>query len=112
MMLILRYRLESRSGRPTPTRGAEGVHVGVQPGPLPGRRVGHMSEGTIKKLVSDRGFGFIVPEGATDGKDLFFHSSDVQGTAYDSLREGQKVSFELGRDERRGTTKATKVMVV
>jgi len=69
-----------------------------------------MPSGTIKKLVSDRGFGFILPEGAAPtGKDLFFHRADVGGSGYDSLREGQKVSFELGTDERRGTPKALKV---
>jgi CspA family cold shock protein len=69
-----------------------------------------MPNGTIKKLVSDRGFGFILPEGAAPtGKDLFFHRADVGGPGYDSLREGQKVSFELGTDERRGTPKALKV---
>jgi len=67
-----------------------------------------MSEGTIKKLVSDRGFGFILGEG-DGGKDLFFHRSDVQGTGYDALHEGQTVTYDLGKDERRGTPKATNV---
>ena len=52
-----------------------------------------MPEGTIKKLT-DKGFGFI-DTGA--GKDLFFHSSAVQGTSFNSLHEGQKVSFTEGR---------------
>jgi len=69
-----------------------------------------MPTGTIKKLVSDRGFGFILPEGqAPTGKDLFFHRADVGGAGYDSLREGQKVTFELGTDERRDSPKALKV---
>ena len=70
-----------------------------------------MAQGTIKKLVSDRGFGFIVPDGETaaPGKDLFFHRTDVQGTGYDALREGQTVSYVLGKDDRRGTPKATNV---
>ena len=69
-----------------------------------------MPEGTIKRLISDRGFGFIVPEGASaDGKDLFFHRSDLRETNYDALREGQRVSYDLGKDERRGTPKATNV---
>ncbi len=70
-------------------------------------------DGTIKKLVSDRGFGFILPEGpGTNGKDLFFHRSDVQGSGYDALREGERVSYDLGKDERRGTPKATNVKSV
>ena len=69
-----------------------------------------MAQGTIKKLVSDRGFGFILPDGqSATSKDLFFHRADVQGTGYDALREGQKVSYEIGTDERRGTPKATQV---
>jgi CspA family cold shock protein len=69
-----------------------------------------MAQGTIKKLISDRGFGFILPEGEpANGKDLFFHRVDVQGTGYDALREGERVTFEIGTDERRGTPKATRV---
>jgi CspA family cold shock protein len=72
-----------------------------------------VAQGSIKKLVSERGFGFILPEGAdASGSDLFFHRSDVQGTSYDALREGQNVTYDLGRDERRGTTKATNVQPV
>jgi cold shock protein len=71
-----------------------------------------MAEGTIKKLVTERGFGFILPEGeAANGKDLFFHQTDVEGTSYDSLREGARVTYELGTDQRRGTPKATRVQV-
>lgn len=69
-----------------------------------------MAQGTIKKLVSDRGFGFILPEGAQPtGKDLFFHRVDVQGAGYDELQEGAQVAYDLGTDERRGTPKATNV---
>ena len=51
-----------------------------------------MSSGTIKKIVSDRGFGFIVPD---DGRDeVFFHHSVVQGTTLEALSEGQAVEFE------------------
>jgi CspA family cold shock protein len=52
-----------------------------------------MSEGTIKRKT-DKGFGFI--ETGT-GKDMFFHSSNVEGSGYDALREGQKVSYNEGR---------------
>ncbi|MCR9115630.1 MAG: cold shock domain-containing protein [bacterium] len=51
-----------------------------------------MAEGTIKKLT-DKGFGFISTGGA---KDLFFHSKNLQGVAFDDLREGQTVSFTEG----------------
>ena len=58
-----------------------------------------MAQGTIKKLVSDRGFGFILPDGeAPTGKDLFFHRADVKGGSYDALREGQQVSYVVDVD--------------
>jgi len=69
-----------------------------------------MAEGTIKKLVTERGFGFILPEGeVASDKDLFFHRTSVDGSGYDSLREGQLVTYELGTDQRRGTTVAVHV---
>ena len=52
-----------------------------------------MAEGTIKRLT-DKGFGFIDTGG---DKDMFFHSSNVEGVSYDDLREGQRVSFTEGR---------------
>ena len=57
-----------------------------------------MPKGTIKRLM-DRGFGFIKTEDETD---LFFHSSDLEGVEFNSLREGQEVEFEKsqGRDGR------------
>ena len=52
-----------------------------------------MAEGTIK-TKTDRGFGFIE---TGSGKDMFFHHSNVEGSGYESLQEGQKVSFTEGR---------------
>ncbi len=52
-----------------------------------------MPQGTIKKLVSERGFGFIK----TTGDDLFFHNSEVQEGAFESLREGQTVDYQEGQ---------------
>lgn len=52
-----------------------------------------MAEGTIKKLT-DKGFGFIS---IGNGKDMFFHMSNVEGTTYDQLYEGQKVSYTAGQ---------------
>ena len=51
-----------------------------------------MPQGTIKKLVADRGFGFI--EG--DRGDIFFHHSALQGTSIESLNIGQVVEYEVG----------------
>lgn len=47
--------------------------------------------GTIARLT-DKGFGFIAQEGAE--KELFFHSSALDGVRYDELREGDAVSFD------------------
>ena len=52
-----------------------------------------MAQGTIKKLISEKGFGFI----ATDRKDLFFHRSAVEGGDFEDLREGQTVEYTEGQ---------------
>ena len=49
-----------------------------------------MATGTIKKVVSDRGFGFIA---ADDGKEYFFHRDGVE--SFDNLNGGEKVTFEV-----------------
>ncbi|MFA6364862.1 MAG: cold shock domain-containing protein [Candidatus Paceibacterota bacterium] len=48
-------------------------------------------EGTIKNLT-DKGFGFITIEG--EAKDLFFHSNELVGVAFEDLKRGDKVTFE------------------
>ena len=53
-----------------------------------------MAQGVIKKLVYDKGFGFIARDG---GKDLFFHHSVVEEVQFDDLREGQEVEFTEGQ---------------
>jgi CspA family cold shock protein len=52
------------------------------------------SNGTIKRLVSEKGFGFVA---ASDGSEYFFHQSACNGCQFDSLREGQAVTFEKGQ---------------
>lgn len=54
--------------------------------------------GTVKKIVSDRGFGFISREG--ESKDLFFHSKDLSGVTLEELREGDTVTFEVTQSEK------------
>ena len=49
-------------------------------------------EGKIKRLVRDRGFGFITVE---DGKDVFFHRSALAEGDFDTLEEGASVEFDL-----------------
>ena len=53
-----------------------------------------MPKGTIRRLIEDQEFGFIR---TAEGKELFFHRSQLQGVDYSSLREGQQVEFEVGR---------------
>ena len=50
--------------------------------------------GTIKRLVRDKGFGFVA---ADSGDEYFFHSSAATGVRFDDLREGQAVTFEAGQ---------------
>lgn len=54
-------------------------------------------KGTIKRLT-DKGFGFIAPEGQE--KDVFFHSSALADMVFDELREGDAVSFEVEDSEK------------
>jgi len=49
-------------------------------------------KGTIKKLIRERGFGFIRAE---DGKEVFFHRSALEGTDFDALEEGKDMEFEV-----------------
>ena len=50
-----------------------------------------VANGTIKRLVRDRGFGFIKDEG---GQEWFFHRDSVEAGDFERLNEGQRVSFE------------------
>ena len=51
-----------------------------------------MAKGTIRRLMRERGYGFITTE---DGKDIFFHRTALRGLRLDSLKEGQSVEFEV-----------------
>jgi len=58
----------------------------------PAGREDKMHTGKIKKVVRERGFGFISD---TDGRELFFHQSGLVDAQFDSLKEEQKVEFEI-----------------
>lgn len=62
-----------------------------------------MSKGTVKWFDAVKGYGFITPEDGS--KDAFVHISAVQSAGLTTLREGQKVEYELVR-EPRGRTSA------
>ncbi|MBI3127805.1 MAG: cold-shock protein [Candidatus Tectomicrobia bacterium] len=51
-----------------------------------------MPEGTVKWFNDSKGYGFISQEG---GQDIFVHFSAIQGEGFKSLKEGEKVSFEV-----------------
>jgi CspA family cold shock protein len=51
-----------------------------------------LATGTVKFFNSDKGFGFISRE---QGDDVFVHFSNIQGTGYKSLEEGQRVEFDV-----------------
>jgi CspA family cold shock protein len=53
----------------------------------------HMTTGTVKWFNDAKGFGFVTPDGG--GDDLFAHFSAIEMGGFKSLKEGQKVSFEI-----------------
>ena len=65
-----------------------------------------MAEGTIKKLISNRGFGFIEGENG----ELFFHSSDLENGNFDSLTEGQRVEYNEGQGPKGPRAENVKVL--
>jgi CspA family cold shock protein len=65
----------------------------------------HMTIGTVKWFNPQKGFGFIQPDNGE--KDVFVHISAVERAGMSNLAEGQKLSFELQRDQRSGKVSAT-----
>ena len=67
-----------------------------------------MPTGTVKFFNDDKGFGFITPEDG--GTDVFVHVSALQHGG--SLKEGDKVSYDVGQDRKTGKSKAENVSVL
>ena len=63
-----------------------------------------MATGTVKWFNAQKGFGFIEPENG--GGDVFVHISAVERSTLGSINEGQKLNYELERDQRSGKMSA------
>jgi len=57
-----------------------------------------MAEGTVKWLNSEKGFGFLAPDGG--GADVFVHYSAIQSRGFRTLDEGQRVSFDVEQGQK------------
>lgn len=69
-----------------------------------------MTTGTVKWFNGTKGYGFIAPDDGT--QDVFVHISAVENAGMSSLREGQKVEFEVQRDPRSRKTSAVSLKAV
>jgi len=68
-----------------------------------------VSRGTVKWFNPQKGFGFIEPDDG--GRDVFVHISAVELAGMSSLREGQKLSYEVVADRRSGKSSADQLRV-
>ena len=69
-----------------------------------------MATGVVKWFNPTKGFGFIQPDDG--GNDVFVHISAVERANLGSLNEGQKISYELERDQRSGKMSAGQLQSV
>ena len=68
-----------------------------------------MATGTVKWFKSQKGYGFIQPQGGGGGRDVFVHISAVERAGLGSLNEGQQVEYEI--ENSRGKTSAVNLRV-
>ena len=69
-----------------------------------------MSNGTVKWFNSQKGFGFIQPDDG--GQDVFVHISAVERAGLSTLSEGQKVTFDVVADRKRGKSSSENLRAV
>lgn len=67
-----------------------------------------MAQGTVKFFNAEKGFGFIAPD--EGGDDLFVHFSNIVGTGYKTLEDGQKVSYEVGQGRKGDEAREVKAL--
>lgn len=65
--------------------------------------------GTVKWFNDQKGFGFITPDSGRG--DVFVHANAVAASGINNLREGQKISYDLQHDSRKGKDSAANLMV-
>ena len=68
-----------------------------------------MTTGTVKFFNAERGYGFIQPEDGSN--DVFVHATALEAAGIRSLTDGQKVTFDITMDERKGKTAASNVQL-
>lgn len=66
-----------------------------------------MATGTVKWFNTQKGYGFIQPDGG--GDDIFVHISAVEKSGLRGLNEGQKVSFDIQQDPKKGKSAAVNI---
>ena len=69
-----------------------------------------MAIGTVKWFNTTKGYGFIQPEDGTE--DVFLHVSAVERSGIGNVHEGQKLSYELQRDPKKGKSSAANLKAV
>ena len=69
-----------------------------------------MPVGTVKFFNTQKGFGFIAPDDGSS--DVFVHDSAVEQAGMGALREGQRLSFDVVTDQRRGKTNAQNLKTI
>ena len=56
-----------------------------------------MAKGEVKRIIRERGFGFISAE---DGREIFFHRNELQDVDFDALMEGDQLEFEVTKGQK------------